>query len=51
MEKRRTEDNVLHPSFPHSLFNKYVQQENSKLYVAFIDFRKFFDLIKLIGIT
>ncbi len=54
MEKRRTEDNIF---ILHSLFNKYVKQSNSKIYVAYIDFRKFFDIInrdhlmyKLLGI-
>lgn len=42
VEKRRTEDNVF---ILHSLFNRYVQQNNSKIYVAFIDFRKFFEII------
>ena len=54
MEKRCTEDNIF---ILHSLFNKYVRRANSKIYVAFIDFRKFFDIInrdhlmyKLLGI-
>ena len=38
----RTEDNVM---ILRSLFNKYVTTSNQKLYVAFIDFKKFFDLI------
>ncbi len=42
MEKRRTEDNIF---ILHSLFNKYVRRSESKIYVAFIDFRKFFDII------
>ncbi len=42
MEKRRTEDNIF---ILHSLFNKYVRRSDSKIYVAFIDFRKFFDII------
>lgn len=42
LENRRTEDNIL---ILHSVFHKYVKKEKKKLYVAFIDFRKFFDTI------
>jgi hypothetical protein len=38
----RTEDNIV---ILKSLFNKYVNNMNQKLYVVFVDFRKFFDLI------
>jgi len=38
----RTEDNVM---ILKSLFNKFVIGNNQKLFVAFVDFRKFFDLI------
>jgi hypothetical protein len=41
-EKRRTEDNIF---ILHTLFQKYVSVKKSKLYVAFVDFRKFFDCI------
>ena len=41
-KKRRTEDNIF---ILHSLFNKYVRKMDSKMYVAFVDFRKFFDMI------
>ncbi len=42
MEGRRPEDNVL---IIQSLFHKYVEVENNPMYMAFIDFRKFFDII------
>ena len=42
MEKRRTEDNVI---ILNSLHNKYVRSRSTKLYVAFVDFRKYFDSI------
>lgn len=38
----RTEDNIF---ILKTLFEKYVKKNNSKLYIAFIDFRKFFDTI------
>ena len=40
--KYRTEDNMF---IIHTLFQKYVVQNNQKLYVAFVDFRKYFDTI------
>ena len=42
MEKRRTDDNVM---ILHTLFQKYVVKNKTKLYTAFIDFSKFFDSI------
>ena len=42
MANRRTEDNIM---ILHSLFHKYVICRNEKLYVAFTDFRKFFDIV------
>ena len=41
-EGRRTDDNVF---VLHTLFNKYVKIKKSKLYVAFIDFSKYFDCL------
>ncbi len=38
----RTEDNI---HILQTLYNKYVETKSSKLYMAFIDFRKFFDKI------
>ena len=38
----RTEDNVF---VLKSLFHKYVKKKQEKIYVAFIDFRKFFDTL------
>ena len=40
MKGHRTEDNVF---ILKSLFHKYVKKKQEKIYVAFIDFRKFFD--------
>jgi hypothetical protein len=42
MKKRRTEDNIF---ILHTLFQKYVKRNRQRLYVAFIDFTKFFDTI------
>ena len=42
MEKRRTDDNIM---IVHTLFQKYVKEKKQKLYVAFVDFRKYFDSI------
>ena len=42
MEKKRTEDNIL---ILQSLFHKYVRCEDKPIYLAFVDFKKFFDLI------
>ena len=38
----RTEDNIF---ILQSLYNRYVKTSNKKIYVAFIDFKKYFDLI------
>ncbi len=42
MKKRQTNDNIF---ILHTLFQKYVKSKGKKLYVAFIDFSKFFDVI------
>jgi exonuclease III len=42
MKKRRTEDNIF---ILHTLFQKYVRNKRQRLYVAFIDFSKYFDTI------
>ena len=42
MKGRRTDDNIF---IIHSIFQKYVKQRKRKIYVAFVDFRKFFDSI------
>jgi hypothetical protein len=42
MDGRRTEDNI---TILHSAFNKYVRNSRQKLYLAFVDFRKYFDTI------
>lgn len=42
MKKRRTEDNVF---ILHTLFQKYVKAKRQRLYLAFIDFSKYFDTI------
>jgi exonuclease III len=42
MKNRRTEDNVF---ILHTLFQKYVRTKRRQLYVAFIDFSKYFDTI------
>ena len=42
MEKRRTDDNIM---IINTIFQKYVNEKKQKLYVAFIDFSKFFDSI------
>lgn len=42
MKKRRTEDNLF---ILHTLFQKYVKAKRQRLYMAFIDFRKYFDTI------
>ncbi len=42
MKKKQTSDNIF---VLHSLFQKYVKQKGKKLYLAFIDFSKFFDVL------
>ena len=42
MEKRRTDDNIF---ILHTLFQKYVSIGKGKLYLAFVDFSKFFDCL------
>ena len=42
MEEKRTEDNIF---ILNSAFHKYVKARKEKLYVAFIDFKNFFDTI------
>ncbi len=42
MKKKQTNDNVF---VLHTIFQKYVQKKGKRLYVAFIDFSKFFDVI------
>ncbi len=42
MKKKQTSDNIF---ILHSLFQKYVKQKGRKLYLAFIDFSKFFDVL------
>ncbi len=41
-EGRRTDDNIF---VLRTLFNKYVTARKSKIYLAFVDFTKFFDCI------
>ena len=41
-EKRRTEDNIM---ILQTLFHKYVKNLKGKLYIAFVDFSKYFDSI------
>jgi hypothetical protein len=42
MENSRTEDNVM---ILNTVYQKYVKHKKKKLYIAFVDFRKFFDCI------
>ena len=42
MRNRRTDDNVF---IIHTIFQKYVKLNKKKIYVTFVDFRKFFDSI------
>ncbi len=42
MKGKRTDDNVF---IIHTIHQKYVKQNGKKVYVAFIDFRKYFDSI------
>ena len=41
-EGRRTEDNIM---IIKTLFESYVKKKKQKLFMAFVDFRKFFDTI------
>ena len=45
--KCRTEDNIF---VLHTIFQKYVHNKKKKLYIAFIDFRKYFDTINREGL-
>ncbi len=42
MEKRRTEDNVM---ILNTVYQKYLKHKKRKIYMAFVDFKIFFDCI------
>ena len=42
MKKKQTSDNIF---ILHTLFQKYVKQKGRKIYLAFIEFSKFFDVL------
>ena len=55
MKKHRTEDNLF---VLNTIYQKYVVGHKQKIYLAFIDFKKFFDMInrkylfyKLLGLN